>query len=69
MNYPDLTLLTAQTRATDAESAAYVKDLALINLESFLLYIAPFVPAHLRQEHARCMDDVQFALKLGSKAA
>lgn len=69
MNPPDLILLTAQTRAADAEGAAYVKDLALINLESFLRYIAPFVPAHLRQEHTRCMEDVTFALSLGSEAA
>jgi hypothetical protein len=69
MNPPDLILLTAQTRADDSEGAAYCKDLALINLEAFLRYIAPFVPVHLEQEHERCIEDVEFALKLGSKAA
>lgn len=69
MKTPDLVLLTAQTRATDAEGAAYVKDLALINLEAFLLYVAPFVPAHLQQEWTRCVEDIEFALGVGSKAA
>lgn len=65
---PDLILLTAQTRAQDAEASAYVKDLALLNLEAYLRYIAPFVPKHLRQEHTRCVDDVEFALKIGVAA-
>lgn len=66
---PDLILLTAQTRASDAEGAGYVKDLALLNCEAFLRYVAPFVPAHLQQEHTRCVEDVEFALGVGSKAA
>lgn len=66
---PDLILLSAQVRAADAEGACYVKDLALLNVESFLRYVAPFVPVFLEAEHRRVVDDVEFALKLGVKGA
>jgi len=60
----DLTLLTAQIQAQDSQGACYIKDLALLNAEAFMVYIAPFVPKHLREEFIRCQDDIQFALKI-----
>lgn len=65
---PDLILITAKVQAEDAQASAYVKDLALLNLEAFLRYVAPFVPTHLQQEHMRCVEDIEFALKIGVAA-
>jgi hypothetical protein len=62
----DLSLFTAQIQAQDAQGACYIKDLALINAEAFMRYVAPFVPKHLEQEFQRVSEDIEFALKVGS---
>lgn len=60
----DLTLLTAQIQAQDAQGACYVKDMALLNVQAFMLYIAPHVPKHLREEYGHVSEDIEFALKI-----
>lgn len=61
---PDLRILKLELTAEYATGAAECKDLALINMEAFLRYVEPFVPAHLWTEYKRTCEDVRFALEV-----
>ena len=62
MNYPDLVLLTAQTRAADAEGALYVCQLALLNALAALKMAEPHMPTWKMFEIQTTIDDCVYAL-------
>lgn len=69
MNPPDLILLTAQTRAQDAEGALYVCQLALINALAALRMAEPHMPYWKAGEMAATVDDCEFALQVAERIA